>query len=171
MKKGLVHIYTGNGKGKSTAAFGLAIRASGAGMRVLIQQFLKGRPYSELKAIRRIPLITLKQSGGKCFIKSHPSAKDFECALAGLADITRAIASKRYGLVIMDEVNVAIDLGLIETQDVIKIIQTKPTSLELVLTGRNCPRELYDYADYITEMREVKHPFQQGIKARRGIEH
>ena len=171
MKKGLVHIYTGPGKGKTTAAIGLAVRAAGAGMRVLIQQFIKGMPYSELKTIRGMRSVTLRQCGRRCFIRNEPSAKDLECAVAGWKDVVRDIASRRYDLVILDEVNVAMDLGLVDPREVSELIRAKPARTELVLTGRDCPRELYDQADYVTEMHEVKHPYTRGVKARKGIEH
>lgn len=170
VKKGLVHIYTGCGKGKSTAAFGLAVRAAGAGLEVSIQQFIKGRAYSEIRTLSKIPHIVVKQCGAGCFIKGAPRITDFKCALNGLADASRDISSGKFDLVILDEINVAMDLGLIKTIDVIRLIRTKPVNVELVLTGRGCPKKLYRYADYISDIREVKHPYNHGIRARRGIE-
>lgn len=169
MKKGLVEIYTGNGKGKTTAALGLALRASGAGLKVYIVQFIKGKPYSEIKSLKKIKNIKIEQCGRGCFIKK-PCSKDFECARNGLISAGKNIMSKKYDLVILDEINVALKLGLVKTADLIDIIKNKPRSVELVLTGRYCPRSLFKYADLLTEMKEIKHPYQKGIKARLGVE-
>lgn len=170
LKKGLVHIYTGDGKGKSTAAFGLAVRASGAGLKVLIHQFIKGKSYCEIGVLKAIPNIKVKQCGMGCFIKKGPSLRDIECARAGLADVRLDIMSGRFDLVILEEINIALHLKLIRIDDVIDIIRFRPKNVELILTGRNCPKALYRCADYITDMREVKHPYQKGITSRRGIE-
>ncbi|NQU95019.1 MAG: cob(I)yrinic acid a,c-diamide adenosyltransferase [Candidatus Omnitrophica bacterium] len=169
MKKGLVEIYTGNGKGKTTAALGLALRASGAGLKVYIVQFIKGKPYSEIKSLKKIKNIKIEQCGRGCFIKK-PCNKDFECAQNGLISAEKNIMSKKYDLVILDEINVALKLGLVKTVDIINIIKNRPRSVELVLTGRYCPRSLFKYADLLTEMKEIKHPYQKGIKARLGVE-
>ncbi len=168
--RGLVHIYTGNGKGKTTAAFGLAVRASGAGLRVSIQQFIKGRFYNELRAISAIPNITVKQCGNGCFIKGQPKSKDIDCAERGLSASSRDLLSGRFDVVILDEINVAMDLGLLKMRDVIKFLKDKPCGVEVILTGRGCPKALYRYADYVSEVRDVKHPYRRGIKARKGIE-
>lgn len=170
MKKGFVHIYTGNGKGKTTAAFGLAIRAAGAGLRVSIQQFIKGRPHSEVKAISDIKGIKVKQCGKGCFIKGPPRITDCDCAESGLHDAALDMLSGKFDLVILDEINVAMDLGLLKTEDVIRIVKRKPVGLELVLTGRRCPKKIYRYADYISDIREIKHPYRNGVPARKGIE-
>jgi len=170
LNKGLVQIYTGNGKGKTTASLGLALRASGAGLRVCIIQFIKGKPYSEFNAIKKIPHISIIQLGSGCFIKGKPKAKDIKCAEKGLARAEKIIKSKRFDLVILDEVNVAISIGLIKNKEVLRIILKKPRKLELILTGRKCPPSFYKYADLVTDMKEVKHPYQRGVKARRGIE-
>ncbi|MBP7055530.1 MAG: cob(I)yrinic acid a,c-diamide adenosyltransferase [Candidatus Omnitrophica bacterium] len=168
--RGLVHIYTGNGKGKTTAAFGLAVRASGAGLRVSIQQFIKGRFYNESRAVSAIPNITVKQCGNGCFIKGRPKSKDIDCAKHGLSASLRDLLSGRFDVVILDEVNVAMDLGLLKTRDVIKFLKDKPYGVEVILTGRGCPKALYRYADYVSEVRDVKHPYRRGVKARKGIE-
>ncbi|MBL7156852.1 MAG: cob(I)yrinic acid a,c-diamide adenosyltransferase [Candidatus Omnitrophica bacterium] len=170
LKKGLVQIYTGNGKGKTTAAFGLAIRAAGAGGKVYILQFIKGKTYSEIRILKKIKNIKIEQCGRGCFIKKKPDKEDRERARKGLRKAQTNIASGRYDLVVLDEVNIALNLGLLETKDVTALIKQKPSSVELVLTGRYCPRALFKYADLVTEMREVKHPYQKGIKARPGIE-
>ena len=171
LKKGLVQIYTGNGKGKSTAAFGLAVRAAGAGLKVYMLQFIKGKDYSELKALKKIKNIKVEQCGRGCFIKKKPQAIDIKCARRGLSRAKDGILSKKIDVVILDEINVALDCGLIDVKDIIEIIKEKPRSVELVLTGRYCPRKLLKFADLITEMREVRHPYQKGITARLGIEY
>ena len=171
MKKGLVHIYTGNGKGKSTAAFGLAARAAGAGLRVVILQFIKGRAYSELKTLSAIPRVRVTQCGRGCFIRCSPRPADIARAREGLALARAYLTRGGCDLVILDEIACALTVGLVETADVAALIRGKDPSVELVLTGRSCPRSLYRYADYVTEMREVKHPYRRGIQARRGIEH
>ena len=171
LKKTLVQIYTGNGKGKTTAALGLALRAKGAGLSACVYQFIKGKNYSELKALKRLSGISVIQCGRGCFIKTSPSKKDIELARRGLERAERIISSKKYDLVILDEVNVALSLGLIDKTDLIQIIKEKPAQVELILTGRYCPKSLFKYAGLVTEMREVKHPYSRGIKARRGIEY
>jgi cob(I)alamin adenosyltransferase len=168
---GLVHIYTGTGKGKTTAAFGLALRAAGAGISVSIHQFIKGMPYSENASFRKLKNITLTQCGRGCFLKGRPGPKDIACARKGLEKARNDILSGRYGMVILDEANIALKLGLIKTRDVVEIIKQKPGHVELVLTGRHCPRSLYEHADFVTEMRKVKHPFDRGVQARKGIEY
>lgn len=171
LKKGLVQIYTGNGKGKTTAAFGLALRAVGAGMKVYIQQFMKGMPYSELNAFGRISGITCVQCGTRCFVKGNPAQKDIDCARKGLFLARRQMLSGKYDIVILDELNVAIDIELVGFKEVVSLIEGKPSGVELVLTGRNCPKKLYAYADLVSEIKDIKHPYRKGIKARRGIEH
>ena len=171
LKKGLVQVYTGNGKGKSTAAFGLAIRAAGAGMRVFICQFIKGMPCSEIKALKAVKNINIEQYGSGYFIKGKPAFRDIKCAEEGLARIRSLIKSGLCDLVILDEVNIAIKFGLLKSEDIIDIICKKPGFVELVLTGRYCPQAIFKYADLVTEMREIKHPYKKGIKARKGIEY
>ena len=170
LKKGLVQIYTGNGKGKTTAAFGLALRAAGAGLKVYILQFIKGKAYSEMKVIKKIKNIKIEQCGKGCFIQKKPSKADMEYAQKGLTKAKNKIMSGKYDVIILDEANIALRLGLIETKDIIVIIKQKPRFVELVLTGRHCPRALLKRADLVTEMKEIKHPYRRGIKARRGIE-
>lgn len=170
LKKGRVHIYTGKGKGKTTAALGLALRASGAGLSVYMLQFIKKAPYSEIKALRKISNITLEQCGRGCFIGKKPAKPDIEYAHRGLARAGKALVSGRYDLVILDEANVALELRLLEIKNLVDLIKSKSPRVELVLTGRGCPGTLYRYADLVTEMKEKKHYFRKGIKARRGIE-
>lgn len=171
MKRGLVHIYTGNGKGKSTAAFGLAARAAGAGLRVVILQFIKGRAYSELKSLRMIPRIRVVQCGRGCFIRRTPGPADIACARKGLGLARAYLTRGEHDLVILDEIGCALGLGLLDAAEIASLIRDREPSVELVLTGRSCPRSLYRHADYVTEMREVKHPYRRGVQARRGIEH
>ena len=171
LKKGLVQIYTGNGKGKTTAAFGLALRASGAGFKVYIGQFIKDKAYSEIKALKKIKNIKIEQYGRGCFIKGKPKKIDIGYAQKGLRKAQKNIMSGKYDVVILDEANIALGLGLIQIKDVFNLIKHKPISVELVLTGRYCPPALLKYADLATEMKELKHPYKKGIKARLGIEY
>lgn len=171
LKKGLVQIYTGNGKGKTTAALGLALRAAGAGLIVYIMQFIKGKTYSELKALKNVKRVKIDQCGRGCFIKKKPCKADFECAEKGLGKVRLRLASGKFDVFILDEVNVALKLGLLKTEDIIKVIKNKPLSVELVLTGRDCPAALLKHADLVTVMKEIKHPYKRGIKARFGIEY
>lgn len=170
LKKGLVQVYTGNGKGKTTAALGLAMRATGAGINVYIGQFIKGRQYSEIKAFGKIRNIIIEQYGRGCFIKRNPTKKDIECAEKGLALAKKNILSKKYGLVVLDEINIALELGLLKINDVKSLLKDKPSNIEIVLTGRYAPKTLIKFADLVTEMKEIKHPYQKGVKARKGIE-
>lgn len=171
LPKGCVHIYTGNGKGKTTAAIGLAIRAAGAGLKTFMFQFVKGMAYNEIKILRKIKNIKLIQCGRGCFIKGRSEYIDKLYAKAGLDKAVKSLKSGRYDLVILDEINIALSLGLIKSEDVVDMINKRPRNVELVLTGRNCPRTLLRYADIVTEMREVKHPYKKGVKARCGIEY
>ncbi len=170
--KGFVHVYNGNGKGKTTAAFGLALRAEGAGMKVFIGQFVKGKPYNENLAIARsLKDITIKQYGLDCFIVNSPTKADIKAAEQGFEEMRKIIQNGKHDLVIMDEVNIALYYNLIDTDELIKVIQNKPDHIELVLTGRYAPAEIIEVADLVTEMKEVKHYYQQGIEARKGIEY
>ena len=171
LKAGYVQVYTGNGKGKTTAALGLALRASGAGLKVYIQQFAKNGNYSEIKALSRIPRIKISQCGNGPFIKGRPPVSDIECAKRGFEKAKNNIFSRKYDLVILDEINIAMKLGLVDTSDVIKMIRRKPGSVELVLTGRGCPVAIKKSADLVTEMKETKHPYRRGVDGRKGIEY
>ena len=177
-KRGLTHVYTGDGKGKTTAALGLALRAAGHGWRTYVCQFMKGREYGELKATQLLgndasghPLLTIEQFGKPTFIHvDKVKPEDIRLAREGLAHAHEAIASGTYDLVVLDEVNVALYFKLLTVQDVIEVIERKPETVELVLTGRRVPDAILSRADYVTVMQEVKHPYQQGIPARKGIE-
>ncbi|NWF94381.1 MAG: cob(I)yrinic acid a,c-diamide adenosyltransferase [Syntrophaceae bacterium] len=173
MKKGLVQVYTGNGKGKTTAALGLALRAAGHGLKVLMIQFMKGNiQYGELEASKRLsPYLTIVQMGRETFVsKTNPDPADIKLAQEGFAFARTAIFSKEYEIVILDEINMAVDYGLIPLPDLLHLIDTKPDGVELILTGRNARPEIMDKADLVTEMVERKHYYQRGVQARKGIE-
>jgi cob(I)alamin adenosyltransferase len=173
LEKGLVQVYTGNGKGKTSAAFGLALRALGRGLRVYIVQFMKGGfDYGELHIIDRLPGLELKAFGrGKFVTEKKPERADVELAEEALATAEKVVESGEYDIVILDEVNVALSLELIKTERVLELIRKKPAQIELILTGRNAPREIIQAADLVTEMIEVKHPYNVGFQARKGIEY
>ncbi len=171
MMKGYIQVYTGNGKGKTTAALGLAIRAAGAGLKVFIAQFIKMGEYSELKALKRFKdLITVEQFGRGRFIKGKPSAADIKAAQKGMEKIKAILSSGEHHVVIMEEANVAAELGLLSVKDILAIMTEKPKDVELVITGRGADSRIIDKADLVTEMKEVKHYFQKGVTARIGIE-
>jgi cob(I)alamin adenosyltransferase len=172
MKQGLVQIYTGNGKGKTTAALGLSLRAAGRGLKVFIAQFVKGMYYGELKAIERFaPQITLKQYGRKCFIKDEPAEEDIRLAREGWQDIQDALKKEEFDLLVLDEIGIALHYRLISLEEVRELIRNRPQGVELVLTGRKIPEALYEQADLVTEMREIKHYYNAGVQARKGIEY
>jgi cob(I)alamin adenosyltransferase len=169
--KGYIHIYTGNGKGKTTAALGLAIRAAGAGLKVFMAQFIKGRQYSELNSLSRLSdLITVEQYGLPQFLNGKPSVSDIEAARDGFERVKSSMLSGRFDVIIVDEGNVAVTYGLISKQDLLDLIAMKPETLELVITGRDALPEVIDKADLVTEMKAVKHYFNKGVNARIGIE-
>jgi len=171
VRKGYVQVYTGNGKGKTTAALGLAIRAAGAGMRVFLGQFIKEVKASEHKALQRFAdLITVAQFGRGMCITREPAREDIEAAGDGMRRAQEALASGRYDMVILDEINVAVSLGLIDVEEVLRLIRMKPSTIELVLTGRGADERVIAGADLVTEMRDIKHYWNKGVKARRGIE-
>ncbi|MHC1705145.1 MAG: cob(I)yrinic acid a,c-diamide adenosyltransferase [Tenuifilaceae bacterium] len=170
-QRGYIHLYTGNGKGKTTAALGLALRAIGAGQQVFIAQFVKGMPYSEILSIKKyLPGITLLQYGLDCFIVNEPTDKDIEAARKGLLEVSEIIASNLYDMVILDEICIALYYKLFSLNEVIDLLKSKPEPTELVLTGRYAPAQLIEIADLVTEMKEIKHYYNQGIEARKGIE-
>jgi len=173
LEKRLVQVYTGNGKGKTSAAFGLALRAIGRGLKVYIIQFIKGGfDYGELYILDKLPNIKLKAFGRGKFVTEKPPPKE-DVALAKEAFVLaeNVVKSGEYDVVILDEINVAMSLKLIETEKVLRLIKSKPKHVELVLTGRYAPNEIIEVADLVTEMKEVKHPFNQGYSAREGIEY
>jgi cob(I)alamin adenosyltransferase len=169
--QGYVQVYTGDGKGKTTAALGLALRAAGAGHRVFFAQFAKGMYYSELQALERFSdLITVRQYGRRCFIRGEPGEEDRRLARTGLAEAKVEMLSGRYQLVVLDEASIAVYFGLFSIDDLLEVVEVRPTEVELVITGRRAHERLLAVADLVTEMREVKHYYQQGVAARKGIE-
>jgi len=169
--RGYVHVYTGDGKGKTTAALGLALRAAGAGWRVFFAQFVKGMPSSELAAMELLSRsITARQFGRARFIAREPEQVDIDCAEQGFAECKEAAASGEYRMVILDEANMAAAFGLLRLDDLVRFIECKPRSLELVITGRWAHRRVIESADLVTEMQEIKHYYQQGVLARTGVE-
>jgi len=172
MMKGLIQIYSGDGKGKTTAALGLALRAAGRNMKVLIVQFMKKWDYGELHSVELIPNITLKTFGTKDFVLKGKAKKiDYEEAKKAFSFGVEGMQSGDYDIVIFDELNMALYYELLDLEEVIKKIKGKPDNVEIVITGRKAPEEIVRIADLVTEMKEIKHPYQKGIEARRGIEY
>jgi len=173
LEKGFIQIYTGNGKGKTTAAIGQAVRAAGFGLRSYIVQFMKEFPYNEHKGLKQLSeWITIEQFAGDEFVykKESPGKKAIDKAHRGLAVAKAIMLSGKYDLIILDEVCVSIYFGLFSDEEILTFIKQKPDNVELILTGRYCPDKLLDKADLVTEMKEVKHYYQEGITARKGIE-
>lgn len=170
---GLVIVLTGNGKGKTTSAFGQALRAVGQGYRVFILQFMKGRDYGEFVAAEKfLPRLTIRRSGLDSFVmRDNPAPVDIELARQGFDLAKKAIASGKYNMVILDEINVAVDFKLIALEDVIDLIKNKPPALDLILTGRYAAKEIIKLADTVSEIKEIKHHYAAGIKDRAGIEY
>lgn len=173
IETGLVQIYTGNGKGKSTAAFGLALRAAGAGLKVVIIQYMKkGEWYGEIKALQQIPGVEIYSYGCDRFAKKGaPDEDNLAQVRAALAKTRKIYEQNQADLLILDELNNALFFELISEQEALALIQDKPQQMELVITGRNAPEALIKAADLVTEMCEIKHPYQNGVQARRGIEY
>lgn len=172
LKVGLTQVYTGKGKGKTTAAFGVALRAIGRGLKVYMIQFIKGGfDYGELYIVDSLSNFKLAAFGRGKFIKGSPTEADLEQAREAFQTAREVVNGGEYDVVILDEINVALYLGLVQIDDVIDLIKGKPRHVELILTGRYAPQEILDLADLVTEMREIKHPFNKGVLARRGIEY
>lgn len=167
---GKIHVYTGNGKGKTTAVLGLALRAIGAGYRVYIIQFLKAQGYSELKSLKLLPRLEIKRFGQKTYIHGTGTKKDKIEAQKALEWARKVVISNRHNVVILDEVFLAVFFKLIKANDIIEIIKNKPKNVELVLTGRKANQSIIKLADYVTEMKEIKHPYKKGLLARKGVE-
>jgi cob(I)alamin adenosyltransferase len=171
MRKGYIQVYTGNGKGKTTAALGLAVRAAGAGLRIFIGQFIKKMKCGEHALLEELSdRITVKQYGKGLIMGRKPSSADIKAAQAGYEEVKRILVSKEYDVVILDEANVAAHLGLITFQELLELMAIKPGNIELVITGRYADEKVMAAADLVTEMREIKHYHKQGVQARRGIE-
>ncbi|WP_326909724.1 cob(I)yrinic acid a,c-diamide adenosyltransferase [Sedimentibacter sp. MB31-C6] len=171
MKKGYIHIYTGNGKGKTTAAFGLAARAVLSGKKVFIAQFVKDMKYNETKLESYFDNLVIKQYGKGCFINELPKDEDIQAAKQGLNECNEILSNGDYDLIILDEIFIALYFKLFNVTDVIKILESKASNTEVVLTGRYAPQELIDIADLVTDMVEVKHYYSQGVLSRDGIDH
>jgi len=171
LKKGYIQVYTGDGKCKTTAALGLAVRAVGAGLRVYLGQFIKGRDYSEIKVLReRFPEVTLEQYGAGRFIRGKPTVEDVAMARRGLVSLNEAMRSGRYDVVIADEACTAVGAGLFLEDDLLSLMAGKPETVELVLTGRGAGKRVCERADLVTEMKCDKHYYDAGVKGRPGIE-
>ena len=170
---GLVEIFTGDGKGKTSAALGIALRALGYGIRVCVIYFMKGDyPCSEQKVLSSLPNIDIIRFGGKRFVNPNKIGKnDIEQARKALKAAQKAITNGKYDVIILDEVNIATAWNLLPTDDVIKLVKEKPENVELILTGRSADSRLVELADVVTEMKEIKHPYKQGILAREGIDY
>jgi cob(I)alamin adenosyltransferase len=169
--KGYIQVYTGNGKGKTTAALGLALRAAGAGLQVFIGQFLKNCPYSEIKALERhADQITLGQYGTGCFIVGKPADADREAARRGFEHAKQTLLSGAFDVVILDEITIATHYAMITVQELLDLISIKPDHTELIITGRYADKQIIDRADLVTEMTEKKHYYARGVEAREGIE-
>ena len=174
-EKGLVIVYTGNGKGKTTAALGMALRAIGYDHKVCMLQFIKGSwHYGEMDSSKKLEPNFELIAVGKGFVgildDNSPREEHEKYAAEALRICREKINSGNYNVVILDEVNYAINLGLIDVQEIIKLIKEKPSNLDLVLTGRDVKEEIVELADLVTEMKEIKHPFKSGIKAKKGID-
>ncbi|MHA1206012.1 MAG: cob(I)yrinic acid a,c-diamide adenosyltransferase [Candidatus Hodarchaeales archaeon] len=169
---GCIHVISGDGKGKTTSSLGLALRAAGHGFRTLMIQFMKkGWDYGELKAVKLLPNIQIVQYGTPDFVdKTQPLPIDYQEAKAALERFSEELRSKQWDIIILDEVNVAIDYKLISEDAILKELEKKPKNIEIVLTGRNASQALIDLADYYTKVQSIKHPYQQKIIARKGVE-
>jgi len=170
IEKGYIQVYTGNGKGKTTAALGIAVRAVCAGGKVFMGQFMKGGDYSELKAPDYLPRFELEQFGEAHFISGEPSDEDIRKAQAGLSRMREVLTSGEYDLVIFDEINTAVHFKLITAEEALGALEMKPDATEVIMTGRYAPKEITDKADLVTEMKEIKHYYNIGVNARPGIE-
>ncbi len=170
MEKGYIHVYTGNGKGKTTAALGLSVRAVAAGKKVFFGQFIKGMEYSELKIQAYIPNLVIEQFGIDCFIYNDPTEVDIKLARDGLKKCADILASGEYDVVVLDELNIAIYYNLFTVDEAIEAIKNRAPHVEVVVTGRYAVEKLIEIADLVTEMKEIKHYYMQGIESRVGID-
>ena len=168
--KGYIQVYTGNGKGKTTASLGLALRAAGAGLKVYIAQFLKKGDYSEIKALSGFDNITIEQYGLGSFIKGKPSEDDVAAGVAGYLKLQKILKKAEHDVVIAEEANVAVMYNLFTEKELLSLMDIKPENVELIITGRNAGQKVIEKADLVTEMREIKHYYKQGVMARVGIE-
>jgi cob(I)alamin adenosyltransferase len=171
MAKGYVQIYTGDGKGKTTAALGLALRSAGHKKRVFIGQFMKGQHYGELSVLADIDEIDIEQFGDAgCIRREEVTDLHRQHAERGMKRIEEILSSGVYQMVIMDEIAVAIWFGIVDLERVLGVLEKRPNGIELILTGRRAPKQLLEAADLVTEMQEIRHYYQDGVPAREGIE-
>ncbi|GAB1476274.1 cob(I)yrinic acid a,c-diamide adenosyltransferase [Bacillota bacterium] len=170
IEKGYIQVYTGNGKGKTTAALGITLRSLCAGNRVFFGQFMKGQDYSELKAAEHFEKLDMEQFGTPSFIHGEPSAEDIAKAEAGLAKMKEVLSSGNYDMVVFDEINTTLFFKMLKVEEVLAVLDQKPEGTEVILTGRYAPEEIIDRADLVTEMREIKHYYNAGVGARVGVE-
>ncbi len=169
--RGYVHVYTGEGKGKTTAALGLTMRALGAGLRVLFAQFMKQGEFSEIKALRRFgDQVSIRQFGSGRFVRGKPVREDIERASMGFKEVKKALHGGEFELIVLDEINVAVHFKVLQLSDVLSLIEDRPEGCEIVLTGRWADAGLIDRADVVTEMVKLRHYYAKGVKARTGIE-
>lgn len=169
----MLQVYTGTGKGKTTAALGVALRASGYGMTTLMLSFLKDDPdYGEARAVKNLPWFTLKQVGRDAFVNFHnPDPIDLKMCRDGWEEAKRAIVNRAADIIILDELNIVLATKMLPTQEVVAFLQEHKQSVELITTGRGAPEELLKAADLVTDMQEVKHYFHKGVSSRNGIDH
>jgi cob(I)alamin adenosyltransferase len=171
--KGYVQVYTGNGKGKTTASLGLAVRAAGHGLKTVIVQFMKGWiDYGELAGVRMLaPYVEIHQAGRDTFVnRKNPDPEDVRLAREGWKLAREIVSGRKADIVVLDELNCAMDFGLVPVAEVLDLLRAKPDGMELILTGRGAPAEIVEVADLVTEMREVKHYYAKGVDARVGVE-
>ncbi|MCL6610407.1 MAG: cob(I)yrinic acid a,c-diamide adenosyltransferase [Peptococcaceae bacterium] len=170
-KKGLVMVFTGNGKGKTTASLGMALRAWGQGMKVLMLQFIKGhRVYGELTAAAKLEGMEIRPMGDGFITSGGRLELHRQAARNALEEARREITGGRWDMVILDEIIYAVGFNLLSEEEMLDLISLKPPGMHLVLTGRNAPQSLIDRADLVTEMKEIKHPYARGVKAQKGVE-
>ena len=180
LSQGMIQVYTGDGKGKTTAALGLACRAAGHGYKIFIIQFMKGNigqratsgEYGELEAARRLaPYLTIRQMGRGCRVsRENPDPEDVKLCQEARVLARGVVSGGEYDIVVLDEINVAVDFGLVQKEEVLKLMDERPANVELILTGRHAAQEIIERADLVTEMVEIKHYYQRGIESRKGIE-
>ena len=171
-KPGLIMVFTGDGKGKTTAAVGQAVRALGHGYRVYMIHFMKGRDYGEFLATEHMPNLTVVRAGRDCFVcRDNPDPVDAELAREGFAQAEKAILSGDYDMVVLDEINVAVDYGLIAEEDMLNLLKKKPDGVSVILTGRSASAELVKMADMVSEVLAIKHHYDKGAECCKGIEY
>jgi len=169
--KGYIQIYTGDGKGKTTAALGVALRIVGAGKKVFIGQFLKSGDYSEMNSLKKMAdQITIEHYGLGRFVKGHPAKEDIEAGMNGFNEVAQIIRKGEHDLVILDEGNIAVKYNIFSEQDLLELFDEKPENVEIIVTGRGATSKVMERADLVVEMKAIKHYFEKGVKARVGIE-